>query len=179
MKNYKVFAIAFIVLLLAACGNGDDGSDDVSAGSAVLFVEAVVSAALFVANLRLISKLSAIESNETVESVKDIESKKERTVKRNGFGSQWDEMELPIKAKVGVVDSGRGIGLSAMQLRNIGWSGKYHAVRLKCGDRTATASVYNAFGIQGMDGNEVRISAGLSCRLRCDEGDEIVIEGLE
>lgn len=45
------------------------------------------------------------------------------------FGSGWGAMELPVKAKVGVIDvSGVAeIGLSAMQLDNIGHVGRYDA----------------------------------------------------
>jgi hypothetical protein len=65
-----------------------------------------------------------------------------------------------------------------MQLDNIGHSGKYDAVVVSFLNTRIRAHIYNAFGMQAMDGAEVRISSALGKHLDCTVGDEILIEGL-
>jgi hypothetical protein len=96
------------------------------------------------------------------------------------FGDAWGRMTLPIRARVGVIDSSDALelGLSAMQLDNIGHTGRYDAVVVSFVNTRIRAHIYNAFGMQAMEGAEVRISSAFAKHLDCNVGDEILIEGL-
>lgn len=100
--------------------------------------------------------------------------------RNNGFGNTWDELELPVKAKVGIIDDHTLplIGLSAMQLSNIGHEGEYNGVVVSYIDKTARAQTYNAFGMHAMRGEKVRISSILATQLECKVNDFINIESL-
>lgn len=96
------------------------------------------------------------------------------------FGSTWGKLKLPIKAKVGIIDKHEipQIGLSAMQLDNIGHSGKYNGVVASFVDKKVQSRLYNAYGIHAMDADEVRISSALSSLLGCSVNDYIGIESV-
>lgn len=70
------------------------------------------------------------------------------------FGQQWGKLELPINALIGVIDKSEKleIGLSAMQLANIGFSGEYNALTLRFLNKAIKAYVYNAFGMKALGG---------------------------
>lgn len=95
------------------------------------------------------------------------------------FGQNWGTLDLPIRARVGVIDESKEleIGLSAMQLDNIGWSGEYNALRVTCLD-TVKAVAYNAFGMRAMDDSNVRISSALAKEIDCNVGEVISIDAL-
>jgi hypothetical protein len=65
-----------------------------------------------------------------------------------------------------------------MQLDNIGHIGKYNAVVVAYLEKKTRARIYNAFGIRGMEGSEIRISSALARLLTCRVGEEILIESL-
>ena len=62
------------------------------------------------------------------------------------FGSQWDEIPLPATAVVSLILDGDKpeIGLSAMQLDNIGYDAAVASVTLEKDGHTVAAEVYNA-----------------------------------
>jgi hypothetical protein len=96
------------------------------------------------------------------------------------FGAGWGKMSLPVKATIGIVDrsDAREIGLSAMQLDNIGFSGKYNAVVVSFLDKRTRAHLYNAAGMYAREGAEVRISSALAEYLGCRLAEQIQIEAL-
>jgi hypothetical protein len=96
------------------------------------------------------------------------------------FGEDWGEMTPPVRARIGVIDKSDAfeVGLSAMQLDNIGYSGEYNAVVVACVDEKARARVYNAFGMQSLGGSKIRVSSALAESLGCSVGEDIFIESL-
>jgi hypothetical protein len=96
------------------------------------------------------------------------------------FGAAWGKMTLPVRARIGVIDKSDTLelGLSAMQLDNIGHTGKYNAVVVAYLEKKIRARIYNAFGMRGMEGSEIRISSALARLLTCGVGEEILIESL-
>lgn len=96
------------------------------------------------------------------------------------FGQAWGKIKLPVRARVAVIDQSDRleIGLSAMQLDNIGWVGEYNAVQIQFGNNYAKAYVYNASGIGSLSGDNVRISSALSEDLGCTTNEFIVIKAL-
>jgi len=96
------------------------------------------------------------------------------------FGETWGRMTIPVRARIGVIDKSDAlkVGLNATQLHNIGHTGKYDAVVVAFLDTRIRARIYNAFGMQAMEGAEVRISSALAKHLDCNVGDEILIESL-
>lgn len=96
------------------------------------------------------------------------------------FGQTWGKMRLPLRARVGIIDPSDEfeIGLSAMQLDNIGHTGKYNGVIVGFLERKTKAKSYNAFGMMAMEGSEIRLSSALADYLSCVVGEEISIEGL-
>lgn len=96
------------------------------------------------------------------------------------FGSSWGKLILPVRAKVGIIDTSPipNVGLSAMQLDNIDFNGKYNAVVVGFTDKSVKAHVYNAWGLHAMEGDEVRISSALADELGCGINEYINIESL-
>ena len=97
------------------------------------------------------------------------------------FGEDWGPLDLPVAARVGIIDESDEfeVGLSAMQLDNVGHSGEYKGLIVKHSDNTIKAKVYNAFGMQALrESSSVRISSALAMKLGCKVGDNILIEGL-
>ncbi len=96
------------------------------------------------------------------------------------FGQAWGKIDLPVNARVGAIDlSDRlEIGLSAMQLDNIGWKGNYNAVQIRFMNTVVKAFVYNAYGVKSLQGGNVRISSALSDTLGCNVREHISIESL-
>jgi hypothetical protein len=96
------------------------------------------------------------------------------------FGEGWGKMTLPVRARIGVIDKSDALelGLSAMQLDNIGHTGKYNAVVVAYLEKKARAAVFNAFGMRAMEGSEIRISSALARHLGCNVGEELLVESL-
>ena len=96
------------------------------------------------------------------------------------FGETWGKLQLPVWARVAVIDSADQleIGLNAMQVDNIGWSGEYDAVIVEFLGKQVRASAYNAFGMRALEGARVRISSALAAELQCGEDDTIGIVAL-
>jgi len=96
------------------------------------------------------------------------------------FGIGWEELALPIRARVGVIDKSDSleIGLTARQLRNMAHTGKYNAVVTSFLGNKTRARTYNAFGMKALEGSEIRISSALAEYLGCRAGEEILIESL-
>ena len=97
------------------------------------------------------------------------------------FGEGWGRLNLPVRARIGVIDQSEtlDVGLNAMQLDNIGHTGKYNAVVVAFLDKKIRArDLQNAFGMLVMEGHEIRVSSALAEYLGCRIGEDILIESL-
>lgn len=99
---------------------------------------------------------------------------------RKLFGNCWELFgnleKSEAEARVGVIDENGGytIGLSAMQLRNIGFGYGKVFVQLYEED-PSPVDVYNAFGVNSQDGEKIRISGSLAEKMELRLGDTLKI----
>jgi len=101
----------------------------------------------------------------------------------NEFGSIWGKMSTPIMATIGAIDDETNntrcnimrIGLSAIQMDNIPHETPYNEILVSFNKKTAIAHIYNAWGINQMERNRIRISKTLANELNCSIGDSIEI----
>lgn len=97
-----------------------------------------------------------------------------RKTSQSSFGNGWGLIGSPektdVQAVVGAVsdDSDLRIGLTAMQLDNIG----YGQISVRLYDKDPTpVEVYNAFGANAQDGSKVWISRGLAEKMELRPGE--------
>jgi len=97
----------------------------------------------------------------------------------NDFGLIWGKIPMPIIATIGAIDDEEcnilRIGLNAMQIDNTIHTNKYDDLMVGFNEKTAIVHVYNAWGINKMERNNIRISKALANRLNCSIGDDIEI----
>lgn len=98
-----------------------------------------------------------------------------RKASQSSFGSKWGLIGSPEKSEVEAVveainsDSNLNIGLTAMQLRNLGHG--YGKISVKLYDEESTpVEVYNACGANGHDGAKICISRGLADKMELRKG---------
>jgi len=101
----------------------------------------------------------------------------------NEFGSIWGKMSTPIIATIGAIDDETNntgcnimrIGLSAIQMDNIPHETTCNEILVSFNKKTTIAHIYNAWGINKMERNRIRISKTLANELNCSIGDSIEI----
>lgn len=99
---------------------------------------------------------------------------------QNSFGNRWGLIGCHEKSDVQVVvgaitdDSDLRIGLTAMQLDNIGYG--YGKISVQLYDEAPTpVKVYNAFGVNAQDGSKIWISHGLAEKMELRLGEALKV----